>query len=193
MKQIFEHLNKLESPSPKDALCQAWLKLAQWFWRRRFFNFVNVFSLFRNYLPLEKGGAHHLNKLVSPSPKDALCQVWLKLAQWLWRRRFFNFVNVFSLFRNYLPLEKGAALHLNKLEFPSSKDALCQVWLKLAQWFWRRRWKCEKIKTTTTTTTTDNEQILIRKAHLSLQLRWAKKDRSMGYIAHMINPSAKLC
>ena len=43
-----------------------------------FFNFVNVFSLFRNYLPLEKGGALNLNKLESPSPKDALCQVWLK-------------------------------------------------------------------------------------------------------------------
>jgi hypothetical protein len=39
----------------------------------------------------------------------------------------------------YLPLEKGTALHLNKLESPSSKDDLCQVWLKLAQWFWRRR------------------------------------------------------
>ena len=41
----------------------------------------NVFSLFRNYLPLEKGGAIHLNELESPSPKDAFCQVWLKLAQ----------------------------------------------------------------------------------------------------------------
>ena len=35
---------------------------------------------------------------------------------------FLNFVNVFSLFRNYLPLEKGEALHLNKLEFPSPKE-----------------------------------------------------------------------
>ena len=26
--------NKLESPSPMDALCQVWLKLALWFWRR---------------------------------------------------------------------------------------------------------------------------------------------------------------
>ena len=126
------HLNKLESPSPKDALCQVWLKLAQWFWRRRFLNFVNIFSLFRNYLPLEKGGAHHLNKLESPSPKDALCQVWLKLAQWFWRRRFLNFVNIFSLFRNYLPLEKVGAIHLNKLESPSTKNSLCEVWLKLA-------------------------------------------------------------
>ena len=122
------HLNKLKSPSPKVALCQKWLNLALWFWRRGFFNFVNVFSLFGNYPPLEKGGTLHLNKLESPSPKDALYQVWLKLAQWFWRRRFLNFINVFSLFRNYLPLEKGRALHLNKLESPSPKDALCQVW-----------------------------------------------------------------
>ena len=129
------HLNKLESPSPKDALCQVWLKLAQWLWRRRFFNFVSVFYLFYNYLPLEKGRVLHLNKLESPSPKDASCQVWLKLAQWFCREALLNFFNVFSLFRNYLPLEKGGALHLNKLEFPSPKDALCQFWLKLAQWF----------------------------------------------------------
>ena len=118
------HLNKLESPSPKDALWQVWLKMAQWFWRRRFLNFVNVFSLFRNYLPLEKGMALHLNKLESPSPKDALCKVWLKMAQWFWRRRFLNFVNVFLLFHNYLPLEKDGVLHLNNLESPSPKDAL---------------------------------------------------------------------
>ena len=53
----------------------------------------------------------------------------------------------FSLFCNYLPLEKNAALHLNKLESPLPKDALCQVWLKLAQWFWRI-WKCESNKIT---------------------------------------------
>ena len=58
---------KLESPSSKDALCQVRLKLAQWFRRRRFLNVVNVFSLFRNYYPLQKGGVLHLNKLESPS------------------------------------------------------------------------------------------------------------------------------
>ena len=35
---------------------------------------------------------------------------------------------------------------------PLPKVALSQVWLKLAKWFWRRRWKCEKFTTTTTTT-----------------------------------------
>ena len=173
------HLNKHESPSSKDALCQVWLKLAhwfwrrgllnflnvfslfpnylplektwrilfthgcfvpslveimaQWFWRRRFYTFINAFSEFPNYLPLEKDKALLLNKLESPSPKDALCQVWLKLAQWFWRRRFLNFVNVFWLFPNYVPLGKGGVLHLKKLESRSTNDVLCQVWLKLAQ------------------------------------------------------------
>ena len=86
----------------------------------------------RNYLPLEKGGAHHLKRIEFPSPKDALKQVWLKLGQCFWRRRFLNFVNIFSLFRNYLSLEKGGVLHLNKSESPLPKDALCPVWLKLA-------------------------------------------------------------
>ena len=98
-----------------------------WNWSSGLLNFVNVFSLFRNYLPLEKDRALHLNKLESPSPEDELCRVWLKLLQWFWRNKF-NSVNVFSLFRN-----EGRALHLNKLESPSPEDELCQVWLKLAQ------------------------------------------------------------
>ena len=57
----------------------------------------------------------HLKKLESPSPKDAFCQVWLKLAQWFWRKRFLNFVNVFYLFYNYLSLEQVRALHFNNL------------------------------------------------------------------------------
>ena len=76
------------------------------------------FRFFCNNLPLKMGWVLHLNKRESPSPKDALWQVWLKMAKWFWRRRFLNFVNVFWLFRNYLPLEKGRALHLNKLESP---------------------------------------------------------------------------
>ena len=164
------HLNKLESPSHKDALCQVGLKKAQWFWRRRFFNFVNVFSLFRNYLFLEEGGALHWNKLESPSPKDALCQVWMKLAQWFWRRRFFSVVNVFSLFRNYLPLEKSGALHLNKLECPLPKDALCQVWLK---WPGGSGEEDENVKSLQTDGRTDRQtdrRKVIRKANLSFQL-----------------------
>ena len=47
------YLNKLQSPSPKGALCKVWLKLSQWFWKR-FLNFVNAFLLLPDYLPLVK-------------------------------------------------------------------------------------------------------------------------------------------
>ena len=41
-------------------------------------------------------------------------------------------------FCDYLPFEEDLALYLNNLEFPSPKNDLYQVWLKLARWFWRR-------------------------------------------------------
>ena len=110
----------------------------------------------------------YLNKIESSSPKDAWCPVWLKFAQWFWRRRFLNAVDVFSLSCYYLTSEKDVTLYLNKLEFPLPKDVLCQVWLKLIQWFWRRRWKCEKFTTMTTTTRNANGQIPIKK-----NLTWA--------------------
>ena len=64
-----------------------------------------------------------------------LWMVWLKLIKWFWRRGFLNNINVFSLFYYYLPLQIYVALHLNKLEFLSPKDTLCQVCLKLILWF----------------------------------------------------------
>ena len=123
-------------------LCANFVEIGPMFLGRRCFNFVNVFSLFHNYLPLEKFGALHLNKLESHSPMDVLCQVWLKLAQWFssgpvvqQKRIFFNFINVFSLFRNNLPLEKSDALQLDKFESCLPKNAMCKVWLKLVQCF----------------------------------------------------------
>ena len=47
-------------------------------------------------------------------------------------RTIFNFVDVFSLFRNDLPLEKGGLLDLNKLHSSSAEDDVCQFWLNLA-------------------------------------------------------------
>ena len=77
---------------------------------KKVLNSVNIFLAFPYYtcIPLEKGGALHLNKLESPSSKDALNQVQLKLAEWFWRR-FVNLVNVFSLFLYYLPIITSAS------------------------------------------------------------------------------------
>ena len=117
--------------------------LLKWF-LRRLLNFVIVYSLFRYNLPIEKGMTLHLNKHESPSPRDVYCQVWLNMIQWVWRRRIFYLVKVFLLFLYYLPLEKDKALHLNKLESPLPKDALYQVWMKMALWFWKRKVYTEK-------------------------------------------------
>ena len=89
-------LNKLESPSPKDALCKVWLKLARWFWRI-FLKLRPCFTLFRNYLPLEKCGALYLKKRESRLPKEALCQIWLKVTQW-----FSRFLMSSMFFRYFL-------------------------------------------------------------------------------------------
>jgi hypothetical protein len=38
-------------------------------------------------------------------------------------------------FCDYLPFEEDKGLYLNKLEFPSFKDNMYQIWLILAGWF----------------------------------------------------------
>ena len=86
------------------------------------------------------------------------------------RRRFLKVVNLFLLIPNYLPFGKGVALHLNKLESPSPKDSLCQVWLKLAQWFWRRRWKYKKFTDRQTDGQTDG-----RTDRQTTDDRWSEK------------------
>ena len=78
-----------------------------------------------------------------------------KMHKWFCRRRSEDFVNIFSLYCNNIPLEKGMVQYFNKLESPLPKDVLCKVWLKLALWFL-------------------NGQQVFRKAHLSFELRWAK-------------------
>ena len=84
-----------------------------------------------------------------------------------WRRKFLYFINAFLPIFYNLPFEKGMARHFYILKFPSPKDALCQVWLKLAQWFERRWWKCENF--------TDRQ--MVRRwtiGNQNFQLRWAK-------------------
>jgi hypothetical protein len=83
-------------------------------------------------------------------------------------KKIFKIFSAFLLFCYYLPLEKGDPLHLNNLETPLPKDDLCQVWLKLAQWFWRRSQKCESLQTDgQTDRRTDDGQRVIRIAQVS--------------------------
>ena len=98
-----------------------------WYWfsgfgGEDFFTFVNLYLFFRNYLPSAKSVTLHLNKVDSPSPKDDLCQIWLKLAKTHWKRRNFIFFNVFFAISWLSPLENGMTLHLNKFKSPLHKN-----------------------------------------------------------------------
>ena len=81
--------------------------------------------------PFWQLNGHYLFKAESSSSNGALWSVWLKLAHAVFlRKRFLNFVNVFSQFCIYLRSERGVELPLNKLESPLPENVLCQVWLK---------------------------------------------------------------
>jgi hypothetical protein len=69
---------------------------------------------------------------------------------WIWlagsgEEDFKKNFSKFLLFRYYLPLGKGVVLHVYNSESSLPKDDLCQLWLKLAQRFWRRSWNCKSV------------------------------------------------
>jgi hypothetical protein len=52
-----------------------------------------------------------------------------------------NDLTAFLHFYNYLLFEQDLSFYLKNFEFPSPKDDLWQVELKLACWFWKRFFK----------------------------------------------------
>ena len=86
-------MDKFESYSSNNALCQVWL------------NFVQVFSLFYYYLSMEKGEVLHSNlNLESTSLLDVLCQFWLKVVL---EKKILKFRQYIFTLLLYLPLNKG--------------------------------------------------------------------------------------
>ena len=103
-----------------------------------------IFLIIRFYIPVEKG--------------FTIEQTWIPFTRgWFVPSLFGNRPSdsgeedfkILTMYFSYFviippPLEMGVVLYFNKIEFLSSKDALCQDWLKLTLWFLRRRRKCEK-------------------------------------------------
>jgi hypothetical protein len=94
--------------------------------KKIFENFQCIFTLLL-LSPLGEGLSPSFEQLESLLPKDDLCQVWLKLARWFWRKRFLNDPAPFLHFCDYLPFEEDLTLYLNKLEFSLPKNNLYQV------------------------------------------------------------------
>ena len=144
------HFNKLKSPSPKDVLCQVWNWLSgsggeDLFITSMYFRYFEILS------PWKRAGPFICTNLYTLYPM-MLCTKFLR--NWpsgSGGEDFFKIIlsMYFCYFLNYLHLGKYVTLHLNKLEFPLPKNALYQVWLVLAEWFWRgrRNWKVFRQKT----------------------------------------------
>ena len=87
-----------------------------------FQNFINIFSLFHNYLPLKRAESFIWINLKSLYPR-MLCANLFEICPVVWRKRFFKFVNVLLQFCIHFPLEKGQC---PSFEHPSPKDDLCK-------------------------------------------------------------------
>ena len=72
----------------------------------------------------------------------------------------------FSFFVIISPLKRASSFFWTNLNSLYQRMFLCQVWLKLAQWLWRRKWKCEKFTDGRTNRQTDR---------LTTDERWSEK------------------
>ena len=115
----FDHLNQLESSSPKEVLCKVFLIISPVVVEQKIFR-QSIFAV-SLLSPLRKGRGSLFEQTWIPSPKNALCQVWFKLALWLWDKSFefrqcILYFVIISLGKQMCP----------SFEPPSPKDALCQ-------------------------------------------------------------------
>ena len=157
------HLNSIIYSSSKGGQCQVSLKFVQWFWRRRFLDRYFFWTKMNSLYPrtfCEKFGWNWPRSSIEEDFK--ISSVYFRyiviISAWKWAWHFIwtilNILNAkmlcasfgwswpsgsekifkFSLLRNYLRLKmRWPFIWTNKS--PSPKDALCQVWLKLGNWF----------------------------------------------------------
>ena len=144
-------LLKSLNPLHQGAFWQVWLKLAQLLWRRKFLKlsmyFWYLLIISPYYTPRKRSFGGYIVILMfkvvwtnmNPLLQGCFVSSLVEIGTVVLEKKILNFINVFSLFRYYLPLGKDMTLHMNKIEFPSPKYASRQVWLKLATRFWRIR------------------------------------------------------
>ena len=108
-----------------------------------------------------------MNNLYSSPKKVSTHYITWLFYFWIWRRSL-KFAWFWPLGAFPLGPHEGHMYHMNNFKSLAPKDDSCQVWLKSNHTFSRRRWKCKKF--------TDDGQKRTAIAHLSLRLRWAKKQ-----------------
>ena len=93
----------------------------------KIFKFSSMFFAFSYLSLLEKSVSLYLKKNEFTTSLWCFVSSVVVIGPVVLEMKILNFVNVFSLFRYYLRLEKVVAFHLKKLgSYLSPKDALCQ-------------------------------------------------------------------
>ena len=118
---------------PKAHLCKVRWKLVQWF-GRRFLNFVFVFSHFLYYSilsPLEKWQGPSFEQTSFPSTEDVFVPSLFEIGPVVSSSKIFAISLLYSLGEG-----RGSSFLQKRIPF-TMKD-LSKMWLKLAEWFWKR-------------------------------------------------------
>ena len=124
------------------------------------------------FFPLENGRSHSFEQTWIYFTQGYFVPSLVEICPVVLEKKIFKLRQYIFTLWLLSPLGKRHDPSFEKTWIPFTQGWFVPSLLKLFQWFWRRRNKCEKFMRTTTPMT-DNGQILIRKAHLSLWLRWA--------------------
>mgnify|MGYP003686116863 CR=1 FL=1 len=119
------HLNKTESHSPKDALCKVCLKLAQWFWRRRFFLILSMyFRYFVIISPLEKGQGPSFEQNWIPFNQRCLVPSLVEISLVVQERKIFKFCQCIFCYFVIISPWKRAGLSFEQNWIPFTQGCL---------------------------------------------------------------------
>ena len=136
---------------------------------RWFLNFGKIFSLLS---PLGKGHGPSFEQTWFPITQGCFVPSLVEIGSVVLKKKILKVGQCIFAISLLSPLGNGQGPSFEQTWILITEDTLCQVWFKLAQWFSRRRWKCEKF----TDRWTDDGQHVIRKARLSFQLGELKKS-----------------
>ena len=180
-------MRKLCKGPPIDASCIVWFHLATRFQRRRFLKFQPIRNENCPWRPYFSSDRNEMRKLCKGPSIDASCIVWFHLAKWFQRRRFLKIRPIRNKNCPWRPYLLSDRDEMRKLYKGPYIDASCQVWFHLAQWFQRRRLKCEKL------TTTDDgwrrtDTSWWQKLTLTLWVRWAKNKNHIYWFWQHLSP-----
>ena len=113
-------------PFTQGCFVPSLVKLAQWFWRRIFLEISSMYFPYFVIISPWKWGWPFIwtnLSLLYPSFVPRL----VELARWFWRGRFLNFINVFSLYCDYFPMEMGPSFEQTWIPFTQGYFVLSLV------------------------------------------------------------------